>query len=115
MLTRTRIKQHSMSLIGNFDALPDNSTSSLLVDQRSLLLVKSAGELFIYDNRCPHTGESLDPMGGSLASTDGLLIQCQRHAAEFVSSSGECVGGPCQGEQLQSIPFTLSGGDIYLD
>lgn len=104
-----------MSLIGKFEDFPDNSTSSISVDQRALLLVKRAGDLFIYDNRCPHTGESLDPMGGSVASTDGLLIQCQRHAAQFVSDTGECVAGPCQGEQLEIVPFTLSRGDIYLD
>ena len=104
-----------MSLIGNVEDIPDNSTSSIMVDQRSLLLVKRAGDLFIYDNHCPHTGESLDPMGGSVASADGLLIQCQRHAAEFVSTTGECVAGPCQGEQLEIVPFTLSGGDVYLD
>lgn len=104
-----------MSLIGKFENFPDNSTSSVIVDKRPLLLFKRGGELFIYDNRCPHTGETLDPMGGSVASADGLLIQCQRHAAEFVSNTGECVGGPCQGEQLEVVPFTLSRGDIYLD
>ena len=104
-----------MSLIGKFEDFPDNSTSSIMIEQRSLLLVKRAGDLFIYDNRCPHTGENLDPMGGSVASADGLLIQCQRHAAQFVSDTGECVAGPCQGEQLEVVPFTRSGDDIYLD
>lgn len=104
-----------MSLIGNFEEFPDNSTRSISVDQRSLLIVKHAENIFIYANRCPHTGETLDPMGGSVANAGGLLLQCQRHAAEFVSTSGECVSGPCQGEQLEPVAFTLSGGDIYLD
>ena len=71
--------------------------------------------LFLYRNSCPHTGETLDPMGGSVAGSDGLLLTCQRHAAQFITRSGECVGGPCQGEQLQAVPFTLSQGDLYLD
>jgi nitrite reductase/ring-hydroxylating ferredoxin subunit len=54
-------------------------------------------------------------MGGSVASADGQLIHCQRHAAVFLASTGECVGGPCQGESLDPVGFTLSNGDIYLD
>ena len=54
-------------------------------------------------------------MGGSLATSGGLLIQCQRHAAEFITDTGECVSGPCQGEALNAISFTLSNDDIYLD
>lgn len=104
-----------MSLIDNIESLEDNSTSSTEFEGRNLLLVKRNGELFIYDNRCPHTRETLDPMGGSVASSDGLLIICQRHAAEFVPETGECVGGPCMGEHLVALPFTLSGGGIYLD
>jgi nitrite reductase/ring-hydroxylating ferredoxin subunit len=104
-----------MSLIGNIEDFPDNSSSNVSQEQRPLLLIKRAGALFIYHNRCPHTGESLDPMGGSVASTDGLLLQCQRHAAQFVSDTGECVAGPCQGERLEPVAFTLSNGDIYLD
>ena len=104
-----------MNLIDPLGDLPDNSSRAIVLEQRPLLLVKRAGELYIYDNRCPHTGETLDPMGGSVASPDGLLLQCQRHAAQFLSDSGECVAGPCQGESLQPVAFTLSDGVIYLD
>jgi nitrite reductase/ring-hydroxylating ferredoxin subunit len=44
-----------------------------------------------------------------------MLFQCQRHAAQFLPATGECVAGPCLGENLTAMPFTLSGGDIYLD
>jgi nitrite reductase/ring-hydroxylating ferredoxin subunit len=104
-----------MSLIGNIDDFPDNSTKSIDTGQLSLLVVRRGAQLFIYENLCPHTRETLDPQGGSLTTGNGLLIQCQRHAAEFVADSGECVAGPCQGERLNAIPFTLSAGDIYLD
>jgi len=104
-----------MSHIGHIDQFDDNATSSLSADFRQLLLVKRNGELFIYENSCPHTRESLDPMGGSIADDAALLITCQRHAAEFLSHTGECVAGPCQGDALTPVPFTLSNGDIYLD
>jgi len=104
-----------MSLIGNLRDFPDNSTRSIKMDHRELLVARRAGQLFIYENNCPHTRETLDPMGGSLATSGGLLIQCQRHAAEFITDTGECVSGPCQGEALNAISFTLSNDDIYLD
>ncbi|CAA0092651.1 Biphenyl dioxygenase system ferredoxin subunit [Halioglobus japonicus] len=104
-----------MSLIGNIEDFPDNSTHGMHSAGLALLIVRRAGELYIYENNCPHTRETLDPEGGSLAVSGGLLIQCQRHSAEFIAETGECVAGPCQGEALTAIPFTLSGSDIYLD
>jgi nitrite reductase/ring-hydroxylating ferredoxin subunit len=104
-----------MSLIGHIGDFPDNSTRSVQCGHMGLLVVRRAGQLFLYENRCPHTRETLDPAGGSLASGDGLLIECQRHAAQFIADTGECVAGPCLGEKLQAIPYTLSDGTIYLD
>ena len=104
-----------MSRIGNIEDFANNSSSSIQVDYLELLVVKRAGELFLYENKCPHTQDTLDPVGGSVTSGDGMLILCQRHAAEFITDTGECVAGPCQGESLSAVAFTLSDGDIYLD
>ena len=104
-----------MSRIGNIEDFADNSTISVQVDYLLLLLCKRGEELFIYENKCPHVLDTLDPEGGSVVSSDGLLIHCQRHGAEFLSHNGECVAGPCLGESLSPIGFTLSNGDIYLD
>jgi nitrite reductase/ring-hydroxylating ferredoxin subunit len=104
-----------MSLIGHIGDFPDNSTRSIQNGDLAMLVVRRAGQLYLYENRCPHTRESLDPEGGSLASANGLLIECQRHAAQFIADTGECVAGPCLGEHLSAIPFTLSEGAIYLD
>ncbi|MBN7795772.1 Rieske (2Fe-2S) protein [Parahaliea mediterranea] len=104
-----------MSRIGHIDDFEDDSSASIQVDYLSLLVVKKAGELFLYENRCPHADDTLDPMGGSVASADAMLVVCQRHGAEFLSHNGECVAGPCLGESLRPVPFTLANGDIYLD
>jgi len=104
-----------MNLIGNLEDFPDNSTHSIRSGHLALLLVRRAGQLFVYENRCPHTQKTLDPQGGSLATSGGLLIQCQRHAAQFIADTGECVAGPCLGETLKALSFTVSGSAIYLD
>jgi nitrite reductase/ring-hydroxylating ferredoxin subunit len=101
--------------IGHIDDFPDNASASLQLDRLQLLVVKKAGELFLYENRCPHADSELDPMGGSVAAAGGMLIVCQQHGAEFLSHSGECVAGPCLGQSLRPVPYTLAGGAIYVD
>jgi nitrite reductase/ring-hydroxylating ferredoxin subunit len=104
-----------MSLIGELTEFSTPGSYGVNVNGRPLLVVNARGEYFVFENRCPHTQETLDPMGGSVASEDGLLLQCQRHAAQFIATTGECVGGPCLGEQLAPVPFTLAPDALYLD
>jgi nitrite reductase/ring-hydroxylating ferredoxin subunit len=99
----------------NVFPLADRSTRSVNLGGRSLLLVRRGDERQLYENRCPHTGESLDPMGGSVLDDSGELLVCQRHGAQFLASSGECLSGPCLGEQLTPVPCTIVGDAVYLD
>jgi nitrite reductase/ring-hydroxylating ferredoxin subunit len=95
--------------------LADGDSCSVTVEGRELLLLRAGGELRLFENRCPHTGESLDPLAKSVVEPGGLLITCQRHAAQFLAHSGECVAGPCLGEYLVPVAFTCAGGQLYLD
>jgi nitrite reductase/ring-hydroxylating ferredoxin subunit len=92
-----------------------NTSRSVTVDGRNLILADSGGQLFAYDNLCPHASETLDPMGGSVSSDDGQLLRCQRHGAEFLVTTGECVSGPCLGEQLTPVAVIAVDGTVYLD
>lgn len=96
-------------------SIPENSSQSLTLEGRNLLLVNCGGQLHLYENNCPHAQETLDPLGGSLSDETGEILRCQRHAAEFLARSGECIGGPCFGESLTAVAFTAVGSDIYLD
>lgn len=102
------------SATDDYPLAPDSSTS-VTVDGRPFLLLRCGEELRLYENRCPHTQETLDPMGGSVLEANGQLITCQRHGAQFLSGTGECVGGPCIGEFLTPVAFVAVGEDIYLD
>lgn len=100
---------------GTSETLAENSSRSLTIEGRPLILARHAGEQFLYANLCPHAAETLDPLGGNLSNESGDLLRCQRHGAEFLTRTGECVAGPCLGERLEAVPFTAVGGDIYLD
>ena len=95
--------------------LAENTSRSVTLDGRDLILAHSGGRLHLYENRCPHTNETLDPMGGSVSDASGALLRCQRHGAEFLAATGECVAGPCLAEALTAVSFTAVGDDIYLD
>ena len=91
-----------------------NTSRSVAVDGRDLILADHDGQLFAYANNCPHARETLDPMGGSISSADGRLLRCQRHGAEFLVETGECVSGPCLGETLTVVAVTAVGGSVSL-
>ncbi len=58
-------------------------------------VVRSAGRLFAYINRCPHNGSTLDWVPGRFFSEDGEALVCQTHGALFAPDSGACLSGPC--------------------
>ena len=96
--------------------LPHHGRSvSVTLEGRELIIAREGETLYVYENSCPHTRESLDPMGGSVSTAEGSLLRCQRHGAEFLTRTGECVAGPCMGESLTAVAFTAVGTTIYLD
>ena len=104
-----------MQCIGKLSTIPNGTSLSLDAGQRQLLVVMRAGKLYVYENQCPHSGETLDPMGGSVASGGGLILVCQRHGAEFLSDTGHCVAGPCLGEALRGVNYRIENDDILID
>ena len=77
-------------------------------------IVQKDGELFAYQNRCPHTGAPLDWVEHQFLDLDGALIQCAVHDARFLIDSGECIAGPCAGDALSPLPIEVIDGAIYL-
>ncbi|WP_407315017.1 Rieske (2Fe-2S) protein [Pseudomonas sp. nanlin1] len=68
-----------------------------------LLAVRRDGRVYAYRNRCPHRGISLEWQPDQFLDDSASLIRCARHGALFLVESGECVAGPCAGEQLQAL------------
>ena len=110
----TRAKDSADEAVNSLP-LAANTSASVTIEGRDLILADRNGTVYAYDNVCPHTGETLDPMGGSVSEAGGALLRCQRHAAQFDAASGECVGGPCIGEHLTPVAVTVVGRAIYLD
>ena len=100
------------------DDIPDRGSNGFYTDgaDRRLLYmaIRRGNEVFVYENRCPHTGLPLDFQPGRFLATDGALIQCSNHGAQFRIKDGFCVSGPCQGDSLKAVKTEIRDGHLYL-
>lgn len=95
--------------------IANDNARGFSIDGMSVFLVKKFDRLYAYHNRCPHLGVPLEWLPDKFLDADAELIQCSTHGALFVIESGECVAGPCSGQQLQPLPLEQhSNGDIFV-
>ena len=79
-----------------------------------LIAWRSAGEVRVFVNRCPHFRIPLNYEPGGFKVHGGLLM-CVHHYSYFNFPQGVCVSGPCEGEPLETVAIRIEGETIYLD
>jgi len=80
----------------------------------SLIIGRRENHFFAYINLCPHAGRAMDYAPGKfLFNPDGHLV-CPIHGATFEMNQGICLGGPCPGAQLTSVPIKEDGEQIIV-
>ncbi len=77
-------------------------------------VVRHAGKVRGYLNRCAHVGVELDAQPGEFFDLAGLYLLCTTHGAAYVPATGYCVKGPCKGLSLSKIALDECDGNIYL-
>jgi nitrite reductase/ring-hydroxylating ferredoxin subunit len=75
--------------------------------------IRFCGIVHAFVNICPHAGTELDWQAGDFFDESGLYLVCATHGALFEPSTGHCVGGPCRGAALQSIPVVEREGQVF--
>jgi nitrite reductase/ring-hydroxylating ferredoxin subunit len=90
------------------DDIEERSSKGFTIDEANFFAVKYDNQIYLYKNSCPHLGIELEWQEDQFLDSDGALIQCSTHGALFIIESGECVAGPCLGEQLKPVPFDLN-------
>lgn len=80
-----------------------------------VLAVRRDGRVYAYENRCPHRGIPLEWQSDHFLDESGTLIQCASHGALFRIESGECISGPCVGQELNLIPCEENIQGIWID
>jgi nitrite reductase/ring-hydroxylating ferredoxin subunit len=75
-------------------------------------VVRRAGLVKGYVDRCPHMGVPLAHELDRYLTSDGEYIMCGWHGALFRPADGFCVGGPCAGQSLSAWPVEVVDGVI---
>lgn len=83
--------------------------------ESSIILCKAGDGYAAYLNVCPHAGRRLDWAPGQFLVTPQEILVCAAHGASFEMAQGECVAGPCRGENLLSVPIRIDGDFVYLE
>lgn len=82
----------------------------------SVFAVKKNGLIYTYKNSCPHLGVELEWLEDQFLDFENVLIQCSTHGALFLIETGECVSGPCQGQNLSIINNSIDDqGQITIE
>ncbi|ABA59295.1 Rieske (2Fe-2S) protein [Nitrosococcus oceani] len=98
----------------HLEDLPEYGTRGFTLEQQEIFVIRQAAQLWIYLNRCPHTGVALNWVPHQFLDLEGQYIQCATHGALFRFHDGLCLAGPCPGTRLEPIPFKLIGNKLYL-
>ena len=82
--------------------------------EKAGFVIRLAGEIRAYLNRCPHTGVTLDWANEQFFDIEQRFIQCSLHGALFNPSDGRCVRGPCLGDRLESLRIELVDNKVII-
>lgn len=94
------------------DEIPDPGARGFEIGEQNIFAVKRDGEVFVYLNSCPHIGIPLEFLPDDFLDSEQRYILCANHGALFEIDNGTCVSGPCAGQALIPVPFTLNNGVI---
>lgn len=103
-----------MKFLCTADHLVESQSRGFVVEGLKLLAVRRDGQVFVYQNRCPHRAVPLEWKPDQFLDPSGSLIQCATHGALFLIESGECVAGPCAGQSLNVIACHEDADGIWI-
>ena len=105
----------SMQLICRLEDIPDGGAREFATETDApYFAVRQGSSVYVYRNRCPHAHTPLNWMPDRFLTKDKDLIICASHGALFTIASGTCVGGPCAGQQLDSIAVEVNDEGVWV-
>lgn len=98
------------------DALADGGVGVRfrLSDVIEGFVVRHAGKVRAFRNRCPHRGLELDWQEGHFFDDKGQSLICSVHGARYDPSGGGCLGGPCRGKKLEALVCEEQAGLVVV-
>lgn len=100
------------------DDITDGNSAGFIADFNkkhvAVLAVRQGDDVFVYENNCPHIGSPLDFQPGQFLNVERTHIICSTHGALFEINDGQCISGPCEGDQLTQLVTSIRDGSIYV-
>ena len=103
-----------MKFLCRSEELADASSRGFDIDGQKLFAVRRGAQAYVYLNRCPHRGVSLEWTPDQFLDQSNSLIQCATHGALFLIEDGECVSGPCAGQSLTAVASREDAQGIWV-
>ena len=82
------------------------------IGRDTVFIVRRGGAVVAYQDACPHHGTT--PMAwrkDAYLNAARDRIVCSAHGAEFDIATGACTLGPCLGQSLTPLPWSLTHDD----
>lgn len=78
-------------------------------DAASVFALRYRGRVHVWRDACPHYGSTpLAWRRDAYFDHGGTRVVCAAHGAQFEPDTGLCTLGPCLGQSLTRVPFTLT-------
>lgn len=108
-------KAIDMHLLCRLDDIPEGQAKGCEIGDFKCFIVHKEGAIYAYQNRCPHLSVEMEWMPDQFLDSEGCLIQCSMHGALFKIEDGQCISGPCIGDQLTRLECVVKDEHIYLN
>jgi nitrite reductase/ring-hydroxylating ferredoxin subunit len=76
-------------------------------------VLRFGGRVVAYLNRCAHVPAELDWQPGEFLDDTRQYIICSMHGAVYTPLDGQCIAGPCRGDQLTALTVQERDGQVY--
>lgn len=103
-----------MNEVCHRDSIAEQESKGFKINGYSLFVVKMDGQIHVYENSCPHLGINLEYQEDQFLDVEKRFIQCANHMALFEIENGNCISGPCTGQSLTKIPFSINADGMIL-
>ena len=104
-----------MSILCHSNEIAEGKSKGFQLGERFVFAVKKAGRIYVYENMCPHLGIQLEWQPDEFLDIDATMIQCSSHGALFKIAGGECVAGPCTGQSLIAVDFSIQDDQLIIE
>lgn len=95
--------------IVSMDLLPPGSIKSFRINEKEIMAINNAGQIFCLQARCTHAGAPL-----AEGTVENEILTCPWHGSKFRISTGEVVKGPAE-RALQVYKCVIKDDALYAE